>query len=413
MNRQVSLFLLFIIILSLSHLNSALAQNWAFKDAVVSNGGIYALAENHTLLRLTGHRNPIWRTGIPDKLHVRLASAPEGVLLVGDVLAKLDKNGNLLWAKNMSVDDAVALPDGSVIFVSGNTLGILNSDGTTLWARQLILNGTNESLPGVGIHINAVTPLNGAFLVTGTADLPEDPKSHLFIGVVLLNGTLLWAKVLNTGYHDYPDTAVSFEDNGVVAGVYGGGSDAPWIADYFVLKVSSDGKISWFNSYLCPGKKDWDAFWSMKILSTFCNGEICVLGTTTGTFILDDGGNSLLYLNVSGKIIGIVNDSTLILSNGTLLTIPLKWNEGTEKCYTLRISFREVPVNITALSTKFNAPNASLHISPSKEPTKLDNEDVTPRTHTKEYWTSWEYLDVALVIIILTGIILVMVKKRG
>jgi len=404
-NRRVS-FILSFMILVLIYSSSTLAQNWTFKDAVVSNGEIYALTENNTLLRLTEYKNPLWSARIPDKLHIRLAPTPEGVLLVGDVLAKLDGNGNLLWAKNMSVDNAVSLQDGSVVFVSGDTLGILNPNGTILWTRQLVLNGTNKSIPGVGIHLKAVTPLHGAFLVAGTANLPEDPKSHLFIGAVSLNGTLIWVKVLNTDYYDQPDTVASLKNGGVVAGVYGGGSDAPWIADYFVLTVSPDGKIVWFNSYSCPRKKDWDAFWNMKILSTSCNGKTCVLGTTTGIFVLDDGGNPLLYLNVSGKIIGTFNDSALVLSNGTLITILLNQSERKEKCYTVGIPFTEIPANVEIRPREFSVPDAPLQVLTRQRT------DRQPKIHPEKQRDGQEYFGVVLLIAMLIGTALILAKRE-
>jgi len=404
-NRRVSLFLSFMI-LALVYSGSALTQNWTFKDAVVSNEGTYTLTENGTLAKLAERERTLWEIKIPPELHVHLASAPEGVLLVGGVLAKLDGNGNLLWAKSMSVDNAVALPDGSVIFVSDNTLGLLNSDGTTVWARQLVLNGTNESLPEVGIHLKTVTPLHDTLLVTGIADLPGDPKSHLFLGAFSLNGTLLWAKVLNTDYYDRPDKTSPFGDYVVITGVYGGGSDAPWIADYFALKISSDGEIEWFNSYICPRREDWDDFWSMKVLGLSCNKKICVLGTTTGTFVLDTNETSPIYLNVSGKVTGIVNDSALILSNGTLLTIPLNQSEGTEKCYTVGIPFREIPVKVEIHPTKFSAPDAPLQVL------TLQRTNRQPKIHSEKQRDGQEYFSVVLLIAILIGTALMLAKRE-
>ncbi|WP_223208998.1 hypothetical protein [Pyrococcus furiosus] len=260
--------------LLLMFLSSVLAQDLLFKDAIISDG-IYTLDENNALIRLDENIKPVWKVQIKEISFERLSSSDNGVLLLGEILAKVDNNGKVVWVKNISVDDAIGLPNGHVAFLKDNLVGLINSDGNLLWARRFIANGTKLKLLG---------PLNGTILVVGTIRLNDDPKSHLLLGALSLNGTLLWAKIVNTGYYDRPDVVNGEE---IVAGVYGGGSDAPWLADYFALKVSQEGKIKWFNSYHCPGESDWDAFWIMKIQRSFCNEEICTFSTTTGTFIIN------------------------------------------------------------------------------------------------------------------------------
>lgn len=408
-NRNTPRFHYIVLLITLLPLccpNHALAQDWTLEDAVVSGDGIYVLTDNGTLMKVTEELEALWEAELSGGIKFYLAPAPEGVTLVGGVLARIDGDGGLLWAKNMSADDAGVLPDGSVVFVSENLLGVIDPKGATIRAYQLLLNGTEETVPGTGIYLEDVVPLGNALIVTGTVSFPGDPKSHILIGAVSLNGSLLWTKVLNTGYYDRIDGAFRSGEHAVIAGVYGGGSDAPWIANYFVLKVSTDGEIEWFNSYTCPHEKDWDDFWSMKVLGLSCNKKICVLGTTTGTFVLDTDGTFPIYLNVSGKVTGIVNDSALILSNGTLLTIPLNQSEGTEKCYTVGIPFREIPVKVEIHPTKFSAPDAPLQVL------TLQRTNRQPKIHSEKQRDGQEYFGVVLLIAILIGTALMLAKRE-
>ncbi|WP_237698531.1 hypothetical protein [Pyrococcus sp. NA2] len=351
MEWKVVMAILGVLILVISSTLNAMgiSFNLLFKDVIISDG-IYALKENNTLIRLDENIKPVWKVQIKGISFERLSSSDNGVLLLDEVLAKVDNNGKVVWAKNISVDDAIGLPNGHVAFLKDNIVGLINPDGNLLWARKFIANGTKLKLLG---------PLNGTILVVGTIRLNDDPKSHLLLGALSLNGTLLWVKIVNTGYYDRPDVV---NGEGIVAGVYGGGSDAPWLADYFALKVSQGGKIKWFNSYHCPGESDWDAFWIMKIRRAFCNGGICTFSTTTGTFIINPEGDPLTYLNVSEKAIGIIKGSLIVQSNGTIITIPLKQNEETTKCYAIRINFKEEPLEMKLFPVKLKVPTVNLSI---------------------------------------------------
>ncbi len=408
MERQIFSFLLVVALLLLPS-NIALGQNWAFKDVAVSDG-IYVITENNTLVKLTKSLEPLWALELQRNAYIeRLRPTSDGVLLLGDALAKLDGNGTLLWAKNLSVEDAEPLPNGDTVLLTDNVVGLISRNGRILWATKILPNGTNERTPRVEARF--VAPLREAILVVGTISLPDDPKSHLFLGALSLNGSLLWAKAVNTSYYDSPDTAVSMENDALVAGVYGGGSDAPWIADYFALKVSPDGKIEWFNFYMCPKGENWDAFWTMKVRGAFCNGEVCAFDTTTGTFIINSEGEPLEYLNVSGKVAGIMNDSLVLLSNGTILTVPLRQNGETEKCYALEIHFRDEPVDVRAFPAEFKAPDLHLSVvklgersEPKKEDEKLDNpQETEPKGKN--------YYGIALTAIALVGIALMVFRK--
>ncbi|AEH25141.1 PQQ-binding-like beta-propeller repeat protein [Pyrococcus yayanosii] len=398
MKRWISFFILSLL-LSPVYLKDTLSQNWEFSDAVISNDGLYALTNESAIIKLDNHGNKVWEAKIPADITLKhLIPTKDGVLLAGEILVRLDGNGNLLWAKNVSTDVVTVLPDGEVAFANKNILGLLSQDGNPLWARRLVLK-TNETSPGRGIDLTAVVPLHNAILLIGIATIPNDPKSHLLIGAVSLNGTLLWAKVFDTGYYDRPDVGASFEKSGLVAGVYGGGSDAPWISEYFVLKVSPDGEVEWFNSYYCPHKEEWDDFWSMKVLGMACNGT-CAVGTTTGTFIINASGDIERYSNVTGKSLRISNDSILVLSNGTLIMVnPRNGSEG--KCYTAKVEFREMPINLTIAKAELKV--SDVMVEPVIKRYAADD-NTEPGMEGKR---GDDRLNVALPAVILAGIALV------
>lgn len=399
MDRRI-LFPLISMFLALLCSDIISAQNWIFKGVAVSDEGIYAMTENNTLVKLTESLEPLWMIEIQKNVHIkRLIPADNGVLLLGDVLAKLDGDGTLLWAKNVSARDARALPDGCVVFTDGKVVGVIDKNGKPLWTIKFATRAT-EVPPSV--RINALAPLDGYILVAGTSILPDDPKSHLFIGVLSRDGTLIWAKVLNTGYYDYPDVAISLGNNGLIAGVYGGGSDAPWIADYFALRVSLEGKIEWFNSYTWPREEDWDKFWSMKVLGAACNDGICALGTKTGTFVINAEGKLLTGLNFSGKVLRVENNSILLLSNGTLLTVPLKGAEC--RAYSSSVQFKEITPDVKVVTAELKGGEVYLQVMKIKEATRPDH--GIQNTGDKGQ-ARGAYLGVILAVVLIVGTALV------
>lgn len=399
MNRWAFVFSLFMVS-ALVFSNVVLAHDQSFTDATASGIFRYALTQNNTLFKLDEYLNPIWEAKINDKININsIVPADNGVLLLGDVLAKLDGDGTLLWAKNVSARDARALPDGCVVFTDGKVVGVIDKNGKPLWTIKFATRAT-EVPPSV--RINALAPLDGYILVAGTSILPDDPKSHLFIGVLSRDGTLIWAKVLNTGYYDYPDVAISLGNNGLVAGVYGGGSDAPWIADYFALRVSLEGKIKWFNSYTCPREEDWDKFWSMKVLGAACNDGICALGTKTGTFVINAEGKLLTGLNFSGKVLRVENNSILLLSNGTLLTVPLKGAEC--RAYSSSVQFKEITPDVKVVTAELKGGEVYLQVMKIKEATRPDH--GIQNTGDKGQ-ARGAYLGVILAVVLIVGTALV------
>lgn len=402
-------------ILTTTYSDNALAQNWTLGDAVISGGEIYALTENGTIVKMTLTWISEWTIKIPDRIHVlNLVPASDGVLLVGDeVLAKFSKDGDIIWAKNLSVNDAAVLPDGNVAFTSGKIVGVLDSNGNVLWTGRLTLGQINESLSSGSVQLTTITYIEKIIIVAGTASFSEDPRSHIFLAAISLNGTLNWAEVLSTGYYDRPEESSPLGGYAVVAGVYGGGSDAPWISDYFVLKVSLDGEIKWFNSYLCDREEDWDDFWSIKVLGLSCNEKMCALGTTTGAFVIDENGTPLAYLNTTGKVAEIVDGSLLVLSNGTLPKINPEQSAGAENCYIGRVSFSEMPVQVEIRPAGFSAPEVPVNVLVVQRTDGSGEEHSGFRPQSKKQWNNGGYFGIALLIAVILVVTLMLTKRES
>ncbi|QDA30837.1 hypothetical protein FH039_03350 [Thermococcus indicus] len=414
MNRRAFIFILFMI-LTTAYPDNALAQNWTLGDAVISEGGMYALTENGTIVKMTLTGIPELTIKIPDEIHVlNIVPAGDGVLLVGDeVLAKFSTDGDLIWAKNMSVDDATVLPNGNVAFTRGKVVGVLDSNGNVLWIGRLTLGRINESLSSGSVQLTTITYIEKIIIVAGTASFSEDPRSHIFLAAISLNGTLNWAEVLNTGYYDRPEESSPLGGYAVVAGVYGGGSDAPWIANYFVLKISSGSEIEWFNSYQCPREEDWDDFWSIKILGVSCNEKMCALGTMRETFVIDENGTPLAYLNTTGKVAEIVDGSLRVLSNGALLKINPEQNAEAGKCYMGWVPFSEMPVQVEIRPAEFSAPDVPLNVLVVQRTERSGEEHSGFKSHSEKWWNNGEYVGIALLIAVILAVTLMLAKRES
>lgn len=226
----------------------------------------------------------------------------------------------------MSVCDVRVLFDGGIVFIDGKVVGVIDKNGKLFWIIKFVIRIVEVFF---GVRINVFVLLDGYIFVVGIYILFDDLKFYFFIGVFFWDGIFIWIKVFNMGYYDYLDVVIFFGNNGFVVGVYGGGSDVLWIVDYFVLRVFFDGKIEWFNFYVCLREEDWDRFWSMKVFGVVCNDDICVFGIMIGMFVINVEGKFLMGFNFFGKVLRVENNLIFFFLNGIFLMVLLK---GVECC---------------------------------------------------------------------------------
>jgi len=199
----------------------------------------------------------------------------------GDIfVAKMDSNGNWLWAKQAGGTDydegmSIAVDANGNSYVTGYFFSNANfgdtnlissgyddifvakidSDGNWLWAKQA--GGTSEEW-GHGIAVDA----NGNSYVTGfyqesatfgTITLTSSEGNDIFVAKLDSNGNWLWAKQAGgTSYDEGVSIAVDANGNSYVTGVFWGSATfgATTLTgsgnfDVFVAKLDSNGNWLW------------------------------------------------------------------------------------------------------------------------------------------------------------------------
>ena len=254
-------------------------------------------------------------------------------------VAKLDSNGNWLWAKkaggtNSDYSHSIAVDDNGKSYIAGDYKGSatfgtttltssgdrdifiakLDINGNWLWAKKA--GGTSEDV-GCSITVND----NGNSYVTGyyysgnatfgTTILTGSGNNDIFVAKLDSNGNWLWAK--KAGGTDYDvgfGIAVDANGNSYVTGNFRGSAtfgtttltSSGWV-NIYVAKMDSNGNWLWAKQ---AGGTDWD---EGDGITVDYNGTSYVTGyfegsATFGTTTLTSSGNSDIFvakLDINGN----------------------------------------------------------------------------------------------------------------
>lgn len=247
-------------------------------------------------------------------------------------IAKLDTNGNYLWAKQAggaAYDQGFGIATdsngntyvtgrflsaatfGSISLVNSSTtysdifITKLDTNGNFLWAKKA--GGTSyDEGSGIATDDNGNSYVTGYFSVTitfGTTLLTSSGGGDIFIAKLDSNGNYLWAKKAGGTYSDWGySIATDSSGNSYVTGHFGGHAtfgSATLISaggsDIFIVKLSTSGGYMWAKR---SGGTSED--WSEGI-ATDSSGNIYVtgsfLGTATfGTTTLANNGQYDIYI---------------------------------------------------------------------------------------------------------------------
>ena len=245
-------------------------------------------------------------------------------------VAKLDSNGNWLWAKKAggtSEDNGLSITfdanGNSYVtgyFESSATFGTttltsnqyedifvakLDSNGNWLWAKQA--GGINDDYGwSISVDDNGnsyVTGYFGSSATFGTATLTSSGGSDIFVAKMDSNGNWLWAKKAG-GTSEDKGYSIALDDNGnsYVTGVFYGSATFGTATltssgnyDIFVAKLDSNG--NWFWAKKAGGIND-DYGWSISVDD---NGNSYVTGVfygsaTFGTTTLISSGDADIFV---------------------------------------------------------------------------------------------------------------------
>ncbi|MEO0248734.1 MAG: hypothetical protein ABIN58_04180, partial [candidate division WOR-3 bacterium] len=176
----------------------------------------------------------------------------------GDLIVlKLKSDGSLSWAKTYEgtsydyVESIVPTQDGGYI-VSGATESFgagftdflvlkLKSDGNLSWAKTF--GGTEDDGDA-----SIIQTQDGGYLVVGMTMSFGAGLTDILVLKLSSDGSLSWAKTFGGKSRDEPYSITQAQDGGyVIAGLTM--SSGAGNADYLLLKLSSDGSLSWAKTF--------------------------------------------------------------------------------------------------------------------------------------------------------------------
>jgi hypothetical protein len=239
-------------------------------------------------------------------------------------VAKLDPNGNWLWVvcpngEYSGVSSAIAVDtagnsyisgffDGTAIFGTNTStsngyddifVAKLDPNGDWLWAKQAGGSGHDEGY-AVVVDANGNSYISGGFsdaAMFGTTTLTSNGSNDIFVAKLDPNGNWLWAKRAGgTSYDESYAIAVDAAGNSYLSGLFSAS------ATFGTYSLTSDGDYDIFVAKLDPNG-NW--LWAKQAGGTLTDGSLAIA--------IDTGGNCY----ISGALSDTATFGTSIFtSNG-------------------------------------------------------------------------------------------------
>jgi hypothetical protein len=277
-------------------------------------------------------------------------------------VAKLDTNGNWLWAVNggtgtiAGLGSGIAVDDSSNIYVTGSYNGTANfgtsqlvssnynnvfvakldSDGNWLWAVQTLGTDNSSSLDIALDNANNIYVTGGFNGVASFGALPPldyEGLGKLFIAKLDALGNWLWVKQSNGINSNSAGFSITLDDSGYIyltGGFYGSANfgaihyySSGGLADSFVAKLDSSGNWLWVSK---TDGFDGDVGHSITI-DVFNNIYITgmFMGTITfgNTAVVSIGGYDfyIAKLDTSGNFLWVTSTGGLSWDNGVGISV--------------------------------------------------------------------------------------------
>lgn len=253
----------------------------------------------------------------------------------GPCLAKLDQNGNLVYATiigdyKTSYTKMIAKPNGN-LFIIGSYLAMSGFPDVVVSERNAAgLSIKGGSYGGIAMDVGVDVLQTGAeqFTVLAEVNSPQiagyHGQSDLWLLTFNNSGNIIWQKCLGGSgveqnakiYFDAADSTIMLlastaSNDGDVSGNHGG-------FDVWVTKLSNAGTLLWQR---CLGGSGTDGFTQVQ---KNANNQVYMLGTTSSTDIPGSHGDEdLWFVNLDGAT-GSVNWQKSL--GGTLKETPVKFN---------------------------------------------------------------------------------------
>ena len=298
---------------------------------------------------------------------------------LGDIIvAKLDPDGNWLWAKSagtaIAYDEArgVALDDDDDIYITGYLNGTVSFGSTELWSDKF--DGYIAKLNGTNGNWEYAIKYGGVDVDVGW-DIAVDSSKNIYVTGYFQNVSIFGAHTLNAG-------SVSNDARFFIAKynhsqpywewAYAGIGDAFSSGFQLVLDAAENvyvvgyntGSVTWNNSFTSSPKGTWNGFllkysssgsflWGTAVgASSSCFGGNC--GVYFNNVVIDSqqrvvvGGNQLGHVSYAGKSYTGMGDWDIVVSrwqaNGVHDWYSMTGSSGDDRVQALAVNPDDRPV---------------------------------------------------------------------
>ncbi|USG99182.1 hypothetical protein K1720_06435 [Thermococcus argininiproducens] len=352
---------------------SSIASCWiadygeTFEDVLVtSEDRVFAVGSALLSTDLQGKPLQAMTTAHRDLEAHKVVLTPKEELIVAgkNFIAKFGQNGEPLWMKKLNVTDVAVAPNGDIIFVFENVLASLTPEGQIKWVKVVV-----EPDQGF-LRFSGVATSENEILVVGYSFASEGNNDYnAWIGYFDFEGNIIWQKSLDLGYDELTEKVYIANNSAILVGV-SGSQHAPWIGEYFVVKLNKEGNVIWAREILPRGLPEGistNIFWSLKINDIDCNSEgKCLIGGNFITLLLDENGSLLWTKSFSSNGVALT-DSLAISAKNVLLAFPINGSDaiGTEAQVTFSaISPKLLPTKFKFQNSSITVENASINLVP-------------------------------------------------
>ncbi|MGD8538482.1 MAG: DJ-1/PfpI family protein [Candidatus Aminicenantes bacterium] len=234
-----------------------------------------------------------------------VCETPEGGFLItgytfsqgtGDadiLIVKVDKRGNLLWAKSYggagteygydcaAVDGAFLIAGYTTSYGKGSKdvyLLKLDSDGKEVWSKTF--GGTNWDV-GMAVEGDA----KNGYVVCGFTHSFGAGEEDVYVIKTDSDGNEIWSKTFGGKRYEYGNSIHLFNDGGCLVGAttgtFGKGN-----ADFYLIKLDADGNEVWNKAYGNKGRRGYGFDWGHSMSLSGDGGSVLV-GQTDSQDIMD------------------------------------------------------------------------------------------------------------------------------
>ncbi len=298
--------------------------------AITASTSITASAKEYTIDSKREVIGEVIRGRSSDERACRVVVDDNYMYVLGDIrfnetnvfIAKLDKNGKLIWVKMIGKPSgeeyaySIAIDD-KYIYVSGEActysytygdayIAKLDKDGNLIWFK-LLKGRSHEKIVDIAVDNNYI------YIIGDTQS--EGSVSEVFIAKLDKNGNMVWNRTIDGNSWDEAKS-ITLDSNYIyIAGLtysYGAGD-----ADAFIAKLDKNGNLIWFRTI---GGSAYDDAADIAV----DNNYIYVDGETD-SFNVNNGGWFIAKLDKNGKLVWFRTISMIAFYRGGGIAVDDKY----------------------------------------------------------------------------------------